>query len=335
MCRRCARWLSVVLLFVLLVSAAYTDEEAKMCFLRAEGRQILDERGNQVALRGVNLGSWLQIEVGISLSYSHAQRMLKALDLVDDKEKRRKLEEELRKEVGDAEFSKDTRERYLKILRTQLNEGELERLQGYVEERPKVSDEITLWKLLAKRFGDEKTKILRDAYRSHWICGDDFKTLAAMGVNFVRIPFWCGLLEDDDSPYKYMEDGFKHLDNAVEWGARHKIYCLLDLHGAPGGQSKAAHTGEADRNELWTNKEFQKRTVALWKAIADRYKDKPQVAGYDLLNEPMGAPDVSAIGALYEDIYKAIRLSHLQNPLTASICSGYSCCRHHRPWLAR
>ncbi|MFH1708388.1 MAG: hypothetical protein ABIF71_10815 [Planctomycetota bacterium] len=27
--------------------------------------------------------------------------------------------------------------------------------------------------------------------------------------------------------------------------------------------------------------------------------------------------------------------SHLQNPLTASICSGYSCCRHHRPWLAR
>jgi aryl-phospho-beta-D-glucosidase BglC (GH1 family) len=39
--------------------------------------------------------------------------------------------------------------------------------------------------------------------------------------------------------------------------------------------------------DLWSSKKNQKRFIALWKAIAKRYKDEPVIAGYDLLNEPI------------------------------------------------
>jgi len=37
------------------------------------------------------------------------------------------------------------------------------------------------------------------------------------------------------------------------------------------------------------------QTAELWAAIATHYRDRPEVAGYDLLNEPMGAPDNSTL----------------------------------------
>ncbi|MFH1709302.1 MAG: S16 family serine protease [Planctomycetota bacterium] len=57
-------------------------------------------------------------------------------------------------------------------------------------------------------------------------------------------------------------------------------------------------------------------------------------------------PDIESVLDAYREYLKGIvsfqglapsviSASHLQNPLTASICSGYSCCRHHRRWLAR
>ena len=33
-----------------------------------------------------------------------------------------------------------------------------------------------------------------------------------------------------------MEGGYKYLDLAMTWGARHGIGVLLDLHAAPGSQ---------------------------------------------------------------------------------------------------
>ena len=58
------------------------------------------------------------------------------------------------------------------------------------------------------------------------------------------------------------------------------------LHGAPGGQSMNHCTGKAGRNELYESEERMAQTVALWQAIAERYKDNKAVAAYDLLNEP-------------------------------------------------
>ena len=63
--------------------------------------------------------------------------------------------------------------------------------------------------------------------------------------------------------------------------------CYSDLHGAPGGQTGAnIDDSERDLPELFTDRRNAERTVALWRLLAERYKDEWIVAGYDLLNEP-------------------------------------------------
>ena len=36
---------------------------------------------------------------------------------------------------------------------------------------------------------------------------------------------------------------------------------------------------------LWESEANQKKTVALWRKIAERYKDNEWIGGYDLINE--------------------------------------------------
>jgi glucan 1,3-beta-glucosidase len=168
-------------------------------------------------------------------------------------------------------------------------------------------DEKSLWDGLSRRHGKEGMEKIRQAYRTVWITAKDFERVRDLGLNHVRVPFWYGLLEDDTKPGKYLETGWKWLDSVVDWSERAGIYCVLDLHGAPGGQSKAEHTGESDRNALWNDPPLRKRTADLWTAIAKRYKGRASIAAFDLLNEPMGAPSDEALVALNFSLLRAVR----------------------------
>jgi hypothetical protein len=88
------------------------------------------------------------------------------------------------------------------------------------------------------------------------------------------------------------------------------MYVILDLHAAPGGQGMDAGISDYDptKPSLWESSENRAKTVALWRKLADRYKDEPAVAGYDLLNEVnWNLPGGSLLRALYGDITNAIR----------------------------
>jgi endoglucanase len=100
-------------------------------------------------------------------------------------------------------------------------------------------------------------------------------------------------------------DGFAVLDRVLERAEAHGVYVVLDLHAAPGGQSKM-FPADPEPHRLWDSVEAQQRTVALWRTIASRYRDRTIVAGYDLLNEP-DPPDGAALVDLYTRIIQAIR----------------------------
>jgi len=170
-----------------------------------------------------------------------------------------------------------------------------------------IGDEKDLWDVLESRFGAAGRAQLQDIFRSHWIKAADIAHCAELGMNLVRVPINYRLLEDDDHPYTYRPEGFAILDNVLDWCEANGIYALLDLHGVQGGQSLEQHTGEEGRNLLWSRPDYQARAVALWAEIARHYRSRAVVAGYDLMNEPMGAPTTYALNSLYDRMYDAVR----------------------------
>jgi catechol 2,3-dioxygenase-like lactoylglutathione lyase family enzyme len=99
--------------------------------------------------------------------------------------------------------------------------------------------------------------------------------------------------------------GFAILDRVLDRAEAHGVYVVLDLHAAPGGQSKV-FVADPDAELLWSSRAAQDRTVELWRTIATRYRERTVVAGYDLLNEP-DPPNGAALTALYTRIIVAIR----------------------------
>jgi hypothetical protein len=53
--------------------------------------------------------------------------------------------------------------------------------------------------------------------------------------------------------------------------------------------------------------EMVRRTEEVWRKVARRYRDHPEVAAYDLLNEPMGAPDNATLYLVQDRLYRAVR----------------------------
>ncbi len=173
-------------------------------------------------------------------------------------------------------------------------------------------DQFTFERVLETRFGEAEKNRLMNIYRENWITERDFENMASYGFNVVRVPFHYSLLEDDRNPMVLKPDGLAWLDRAVELAAKHRLYVILDLHGAQGGQSVDHTTGRAGKNELWSNPENQKRFCWLWKSLAAHYKDNPVIAAYDVVNEPYGDSHhnqnlEASLARLFGEVYTAIR----------------------------
>lgn len=144
--------------------------------------------------------------------------------------------------------------------------------------------------------GDAIAVFLRIVY-AEMASDADFTAIAAHGFDVVRIPVNHRMVES--------ADGLAALDRVLSLAEAHGIYVVLDLHSAPGGQSKY-FIADPERDRLWDSELARQRTVALWRTLAARYRGRAVVAGYDLLNEP-DPPNGRALADLYTRIIRAIR----------------------------
>jgi hypothetical protein len=132
---------------------------------------------------------------------------------------------------------------------------------------------------LAQAAGSEALCRFRDAVRDRFITEADIAAIEAAGFNVVRVP-----LNHRDFAYPG-SPGWELLDRLLGWCEAHHVYAVLDLHSAPGGQTRY-FISDPEPTLLWDSPSAQERTIALWRALADRYRGRAIVAGYDLLNEP-------------------------------------------------
>lgn len=160
---------------------------------------------------------------------------------------------------------------------------------------------------LDQLIGPQETAAFREHIEANYITEADIRRIAELGFNSVRVNFNFRVLEDEGPPNAYKASGWALLDALIGWCEKYRVYAILDLHAAPGGQSNVptADPGPS-AGLLWRSEANRARTVALWKAIAGRYRDRLTVAGYDLLNEPV-AGDGTALVELYTRIIRGIR----------------------------
>ncbi|MGI5175209.1 cellulase family glycosylhydrolase [Dactylosporangium sp. CA-152071] len=123
-------------------------------------------------------------------------------------------------------------------------------------------------------------------YREEYVTEADVAAMAAEGWNSVRLPLNARYLMGEDGQFN--EDAFALVDRFLGWCRTHAIWVVVDLHGAPGGQT-GTNIDDSPNNypELFTTAAHQDATVRLWRELARRYRDETIVAGYDLLNEPL------------------------------------------------
>ena len=160
--------------------------------------------------------------------------------------------------------------------------------EGWEYGRGGMISETEMMKRLTELAGAEAAGDFQRGMWNNFITEADIQAIARLGFNSVRLPFNAKLLEDPAKPYSYRPEGWALLDQALAWCEAHAIYVILDLHAAPGGQSRLTPSDPSEPEQmLWRSPEAQDRTVELWKAIAERYRDRAIVAGYDLLNEPL------------------------------------------------
>lgn len=178
----------------------------------------------------------------------------------------------------------------------------------------KFGDEMSSPRQIEKRI---ETLIGADAAADFWtrfrdtfITEVDIVRIAELGFDHVRLPLNSRYLVTDEGDV--LAEGFRHIDDLLAWCERHGLWVLLDLHGAPGGQTGTNIDDSPNgRPELFMDDRWRALTISLWEEIARRYRDNTVVLGYDLLNEPL--PNEwqhtypTELAELYQDLTRAIR----------------------------
>lgn len=213
--------------FLALIAALTLGHLNAQGFLRADGKKIVNEHGENVLLRGMGFGGWM------------------------------------------------------------LQEGYMLRVSGQGQQH-KIRGRI------AELIGEAKTREFYDTWLSNHTRKIDIDSMKAWGFNSVRLPMHFNLytLSIDKEPVPgentWLDKGFQMTDSLLEWCKANQIYLVLDLHAAPGGQGNDLNISDRDASKpsLWENEENQKKTIALWKKLAQRYAKEPWIGGYDILNEP-------------------------------------------------
>ena len=222
-------------LFFLAMLAGLVSIANGQGFLRTSGTKIVNEKGENVVLRGMGLGGWM------------------------------------------------------------LQEGYMLRLNG-------TNPQFSIRNRIEKLIGPEQTQQFYDAWLKNFITKADIDSMKRWGFNSVRLPMHYNLYtlavdkEPDSTKQTWLEKGFQLTDSLLSWCRANKMYLILDLHAAPGGQGNDLNIADRDSTKpsLWQSPANQAKTIALWTKLAARYKNEPWIGAYDIINEPnWGFEDLS------------------------------------------
>jgi glucan 1,3-beta-glucosidase len=140
-----------------------------------------------------------------------------------------------------------------------------------------------------------------------WVTEADFKTMASVKVNHIRIPvgYWAFITPAQGEPY--VSQGQKaQIERILGYCATYKINAIIDLHGLPGSQNGEAHSGKIGDKGFFTTNNIN-RGLQTVQAVVDWMNGldntlKHQISGIESANEPR--PDGDAQYTMLRDYYQ-------------------------------
>jgi len=215
---------TLVLAFAILLCNSNLHAQGS---LKTDGQRIVNEKGENVLLRGIGLGGWM-LQEGYMLKIYKDGRQQKFRQRVDS------------------------------------------------------------------LIGPVRTQEFYDAWLTNHTRKADIDSLKKWGFNSVRLPMHYNLFtlpvsgEKDSLQNTWVTKGFALTDSLLSWCRSNNMYLILDLHAAPGGQGNDLNISDRDNTKpsLWESEADQKKMIALWKKLAARYVNEPNIGGYDIINEP-------------------------------------------------
>jgi endoglucanase len=191
-----------------------------------------------------------------------------------------------------------------------INEGYMMKSSDFAGTHTQFRDKVTA------TIGEQNTETFYDTWLDNHFTRRDVDSMKTWGFNSVRVAMhykWFTLpieKEPVTGQDTWFEEGFVRIDSLLDWCGDNEMYLILDLHGAPGGQGHDRNISDYDPAfpSLWESAENRRKTVALWRKLAERYASEPWIGGYDLINEPnWELPNGTLLKQTYVNITNAIR----------------------------
>jgi aryl-phospho-beta-D-glucosidase BglC (GH1 family) len=160
--------------------------------------------------------------------------------------------------------------------------------EGYMFAFKRAASARMINEVFCELVGPEETAKFWKEFKENYITEADIEFIASTGANTIRLPFNYKLFTNED--YLGTNDaneGFRIIDNMVEWCRKNDIRLVLDMHDAPGGQTGDNIDDSYGYPWLMIDKTSQSKFINIWERIANRYKDEPVILGYELINEPI------------------------------------------------
>lgn len=176
-----------------------------------------------------------------------------------------------------------------------------------------------------------------DRIRQHYetfITEDDFRRIAAIGMNAVRLPVpWYAFGSQGESEvYIPLVD---YIDRAFEWVEKYQMGVLLDLATVPGGQGDSNATPSTPESTAAWHSSTNGRHIALnvLERLAMRYGQREGLLGLELLDSPVMSHRVNLFTTsdgiprhylrnFYRDAYELVRAHMPEDKLVVFSASG-------------
>lgn len=92
-------------------------------------------------------------------------------------------------------------------------------------------------RIVSDLIGKEAADSFWTVYRRDYVTEKDIEQIAALGFNSVRPALNARIFLTEGENPQFLQEGFDLLDSLINRCSRHNLYVILDMHGAPGGQT--------------------------------------------------------------------------------------------------